>query len=301
MTTPATPIGGADEEVKEFSQDGAEVTFKFKRLSQYNPGESWIHMVYGPSKTGKTFYAGTAGPRTLFVNIGEGLETLMAPSFTRLYPDAKNMIVVDVREITDKAMAFDKVTDAIDHALKHFPNKFDTVVLDEATALRKFAMNKAMELNTAARSNTIRGKRTEEFVVPEIGDYGREMQIIEWFLGTYIPLFKEHGKHFLMLAHERQTFGKPPRVGDEPVLKRVLPGFTGKTFPDQIPAFFDDVFHSEAVGAGTNTVYRLRTAGSEIEIGGARHGGIFSVTETNPSFLKMLDKIKLATPLPTRR
>lgn len=284
----------------EFVAD-ANSYFRFKRLRDRNPGESWILLYYGPSKTGKTFFAGSAGPRTLFINIGDGLETLLSPSFTSRYPESKDMIVVDISEAGDLAQAFDWTTDAIDHALKHFPEKFDTIVLDEATAFRRFAMNKAMELNTDARTRgTARAKRTEEFVKPDIGDYGTEMQMIEWFLGTYIPIFKRTHKHFLMLAHERQTFAKPPKIGDEPVLKRVLPGFTGKTFPDQVPAYFDDVFHAEAVGAGTNVVYRARTAGSEMEIGGARHGGIFETVERDPNFLKMLARIQQSTALKKR-
>jgi hypothetical protein len=175
-------------------------------------------------------------------------------------------------------------------------------VLDEATAFRKYAMNKATELNTEARTrSSARAKRTEDFVKPDIGDYGTEMQMIEWFLGQYIPMFKEAGKHFIMLAHERQLFTKPGKIGDEPVLKKVQPGFTGKTFPDTVPAYFDDVWHSECVGGGTNVVYRFRTAGDESEVGGSRHGGIFSVVETDPNFPNMLARIKEAQPLPKRR
>lgn len=294
---PESGILGFDEVV---ARDGDKTKFRFKRLETYKPGESWILLYYGPSKAGKTYFAGTAGSRTLFINIGDGIETLMAPAFTQKYPEAAKMIMVDIREQNPQgiAEAFDLVGDAIYYALANFPNDFDTIILDEATAFRKYAMNKSMELNTDARTKgAVRAKRTEDFVKPDIGDYGTEMQMIEWFLGTFIPICKQHKKHFVMLAHERQTFAKPPRIGDDPVLKRVLPGFTGKTFPDQIPQFFDDVFHAEVVGGGTNVVYRMRTAGSESEIGGARHGGIFSVVETNPDFLKMLDRIKRAQAL----
>lgn len=283
---------GFDETTKEF---GA-TKFRFKRLSEYTPGEAWMLLLYGASKSGKTYFSGTSGPRTLFINIGEGIETLMAPAFRDRYREAASgMIMVDIREKQDIALAFDEVTETIDEALKVFPDKFDTVVLDEATAFRRFALNKSMELNTGARtSGKAREARTAEFVKPDIGDYGTEMQMIEWFLGTYIPIFKAANKHFIMLAHERQTFGKPPKIGDEPVLKRVLPGFTGKTFPDQIPSFFDDVWHTEAVGGGSNVVYRIRTAGDEIEIGGSRHGGIFSVVEQDPQFHVLLARIKAA-------
>ena len=302
MTTSlaATEAQGNLENVNEFGNS----PFLFKRLVEYTPGESWVAMLYGPSKTGKTYFAGTAGPRTLFVNVGDGIETLMAPAFTQKYPDAKGMIMIDIRETNPNgsAEAFDRVCETLDYALAKFPDKFDHIILDEATALRKYATNKATELNTDARvKGANRARRTEEFIKVEVGDYGLEMQMIEWFLGTYTPIFKQHGKNFLMLAHERQVYNKPEKIGAEPTLKKTMPGFTGKTFPDTVPAYFDDVWHSEVVGGGDNVVYRIRTAGSEMEVGGSRHGGIFTTIETDPNYLKMLERIKAAQPKPTRR
>jgi hypothetical protein len=209
------------------------------------------------------------------------------------------MIVVDIRESNPKGAseAFDMTTDVIIHSLKNFPNTFDTIILDEATAFRKYALNKAMELNTDARTKIKRESRMEEYVKADVGDFGEEMNMINWFLGQYIPKFKEAGKHFLMLAHERQVFSKPAKIGDDPILSRVLPGFTGKTFPDQVPSFFDDVFHSEVLMDGSgNAVYQIRTAGNSLQVGGTRNGGIFNTIETNPNFLEMLNRIKLAKP-----
>jgi hypothetical protein len=299
---PDTPLDALSGKVMDVvSEFGEKTPVTFKRLSTYEPGASWILMYYGPSKTGKTFFAGTAGPRQLFINIGDGIETLMAPAFTRYNAEAsRDMIMVDIREKNPQgvAEAFDMVCDAIVYALRVFPDKFDTVTLDEATAFRKYALNKATELNTEARRNqSSRTKRTEEFLKPDIGDYGTEMQMIEWFLGQYIPKFKEANKNFIMLAHERQLFQKAGKIGDDPVLRKIQPGFTGKTFPDTVPSYFDDVWHSEVVGGGNNVVYRARTAGSETEVGGARHGGIFSTVETDPNFLKMLARIKASNSL----
>lgn len=293
LTIPApSELGGVDEIVKIYSKD---VHFKFKRLKEYSPGKSWILMVYGPSKTGKTFFAGTSGPRTAIVNTGEGLETLLSFSFTSKYPQSKDMIVVDIRDSNPKgiAEAFDATCDAVEALLKYHSDKFDTLVLDEATGFRKFAFNKAMELNTEARTRTKRGNRMEEFVQIDIQDYKIEMDMVEWFLGQYIPKFKEANKHFVMLAHERQVFGKAKEIGGEQELRRVMPGFTGKTFPDKVPSFFDDVWHSEVVAnAAGLTMYRLRTGGDEIQIGGSRHGGIFDSVERNPDFHTLLNKIK---------
>jgi hypothetical protein len=293
---PDPSISGGSDEIVDFGDKSAH--FKFKRLSEYIPGESWTLLYYGPSKTGKTFFAGSAGPRTLYVNTGHGMETLAAPAFTNKYPKSSGMIYVDVWEKNPKgiAEAFDVTTDIIDHALKVFPDQFDTVVLDEATAFRSFAINKATEMNTALRTNK-RPNRQEEFVGTDVQDYKIEMDMIEWFLGTYTPKFKEAGKNFLMLAHERQIFQQAGNIGGEPTLKRVLPGFTGKTMPDRVPAFFDDVWHSEAISdAAGNVQYRARTAGNSAEIGGSRHGGIFNVVEPDPNYLKLLERIKLNIP-----
>jgi hypothetical protein len=284
---PLDAIIGADQSIGLSDTKGR---FKFTRLEDRKPGTAWNLLLYGSSKTGKTYFAGTAGPRTLFLNLGEGLETLKSPAFTSKYPDSQKMIVIDVREHGVKGVseAYEYINDALDYALKTFPDQFDTVVLDEATAYRKFAMNRAMDLNTGTRT-TVRVSRSESFVKPDVGDYGLEMQMVEWFLGTYIPIFKEANKNFLMLAHERQVFAKPPKIGDEPVLKRILPGFTGKTFPDAVPQFFDDVWRSEVINS---RIYRVRTAGTEMEIGGTRHGGIFAPVEIDPNYIKMLDRIR---------
>lgn len=250
-------------------------------------------LLYGSSKTGKTYFAGTAGSRTLYLNTGDGLETLLSPAFTRRYPESNGMIIADIREAgaTTTADAFDAVCRVIDNALENLSGEFDTVVLDEASALRRFALNKAMELNTQARTSGTRKSRMDTFVKPDIGDYGLEMQMIEWFLGTYIPIFKEARKNFLMIAHERQVYGKPPKIGDEAPLIKVLPGFTGKTFPDTVPAYFDDVWRSETAGSN---VYRVRTYGNDKQVGGNRHGGVFEQTESDPNYLKLLNKIRSA-------
>lgn len=292
---PPTESGGFDDSIDDFG-DG-KVRFKFKRLKQYEPGKSWILMVYGASKSGKTYFAGTAGERTLFLNVGEGIETLMSPSFRNKYPNSEKMIVVDIRDQNPNgfAEAFDLTADAIDHSLKVFPEKFDTIVLDEATAFRKFAVNKAMELNTDSRTKSTRKNRMEEYVKVDVGDFGEEMNMVNWFLGTYVPIFKEKNKNFLLLAHERQVFSKPAKIGDDAILKRVLPGFTGKTHPDQVPSFFDDVWHAEVVtDAASKSEYRMRTAGNDMELGGSRHGGIFDVVEKNPNYLQMLNRIKFS-------
>jgi hypothetical protein len=118
------------------------------------------------------------------------------------------------------------------------------------------------------------------------------MDQIKWFLGTYIPIFKENKLNFLMLAHQRQIFGQAAKVGDEAPLSKTLPGFTGQKFPDDVPAYFDDVWYSESKAAGDNRVYFVRTAGTGSRVGGSRHGGLFASEEIDPNYLKLLQRIR---------
>jgi hypothetical protein len=285
-------------------QDGGlPVTFQLKRLEDRTPGEAWILLYYGESGSGKTFFCGTAGPRTLYINIGHGIETLLAPAFTMRYPDAKKMMVIDLTEKFDAsgaliaAEAFDLITDVIDWGFAKIPNDWDTCVIDDATFMRQAAMNKALIKNASIRVDpTKRTVSLDQFTVPEIQDYGREMQMIEWFLRTYVPKFKALKKNLIMTAHERKIYGKPPKIGEPAPLIKTVAGFTGKTFPDQIPGYFDDVFHAEVVGGDSNAVYRARTAGNENMTGKARHGGIFQVVEPDPNFQRFLQRIKTNKP-----
>ena len=165
---------------------------KFRSLSDRKPGESWIILVYGATGSGKTYFAGTCGPRTLFINVGDGLETLKSPAFTKRYPESKSMITVDIDNVQSSTAGFDQITKIIDKAYHEYLDKFDTVVLDESTAFRRLALNKAMDLNSAQRS-VARKSREDDYVKAEIGDYGIEMDMIQWFLGTHIPIFKNTG------------------------------------------------------------------------------------------------------------
>lgn len=274
--------------------------FKPITLAEHQDYESWLLLLYAKTKSGKTWFCGTAGPRTLYINTGDGLATLKSPEFLSKYPDSKNMIVQDFSEDirNGKANAFDLICDYIDWAFEYRKDDFDTVILDDATALRRYARNKAFDLNNQQR-NSPRPNRIQNYQKTEIGDYGIEMDMILWFLGNYIEFFKENRKNFVMTAHERHIFGKPANQGAEAPLIAVKPSFTGKSSPDDVAAFFDEVWRMEAIGGGTRRQYRAITIGNEIYAGGSRHNGIFKEKESNPNFLEMLSRIragKLITP-----
>lgn len=272
--------------------------FQFYQLEERPAATDTLSiLLYGGAKTGKTFFAGTTGDRTLYIDTGRGLLTLKSPKFKEMLKGNFNPIVAEVREDTNEERlvtvpkAFDEVCDAIDEGLEKFPEKFDTVVLDDATALRKFAIHKALSINLEEkRSQTATKKR--RVVLPAIQDFGTEMAYVEWFMYQYDEILRKAGKHFIVLAHERHIFAKKDKVGDPDVVQMTRPGFTGKTFPDDIMAIFDFVWHTEKVGSGNNATYRIRTSGDENTRGGSRFGGLFSDVEPNPNFQKMLQRIK---------
>jgi hypothetical protein len=268
-----------------------EIWLKARKLSDIKPGESWAILYYGPSGSGKTYFCGTAGSRALFINIGKGIETLLSPAFTKRYGDlSKDMIIAEANTLTD-------VMGAITYYSNKCPDDFDTVIVDDATFLRRAALDQGMLMNTNS-AGTARGReRGNElnlgnFVIPEPGDYFREMQLISHFIAETIEGLKAEKKHFILTAHERHIYGKPAKIGDEAPLQKIMPAFTGKSYPDDVPGYFDDVFRAEAVGGIGNQVYRCWTAGNDTSRGKARHGGIFDTVVIDPNFRVMLKKIR---------
>lgn len=269
--------------------------FPFKQLSEIEVDFSITTLVYGDSKAGKTWFAGTAGSRTLYIYFreGEGIVTLKSPLFKEKHPNV-DPISVCIEE-TDEVSAFDAVGDTIDHALDRFPERFDTIVLDEATAFRRRAMWKGLGISKEEnRSKTLAKvqNRSDNFFIPAIQDYGMEMNLVEWWVATYTELCKRVGKHLIVCAHSRETFAKldESKVNSPEVRIKVRPGFTGKTFPDTITAYFDNIWYIERVGK--TSVHRIKIYGNEVIQAGTRYAGVFGSVETNPDFLKMAQKIK---------
>lgn len=269
----------------------------FTKLSDRKVGEAETFLIYGGTGTGKTEFCGTAGDRALFINIGRGIKTLQSPGFRARHN--ANPITIDVFEkvnsagIFEAATAYDAVCDIIDHALTNFSDSFDFVILDDAEAFNKAALHKGLESNLASKkSQTLNEIRRTNMMSAAIQDYGAEMNLVEQFLCGTVELLKNKGKHFVMTAHLRETFVKGDKIGELPKLYSLRPGFTGQTFPDVVPGYFDNVFLTECVGGGANAVYRCTTAGDEIRYAKTRHSGVFSTVETNPNLLKFIERIR---------
>ena len=260
--------------------------------------DSWL--IYGGAKEGKTWVAGTAGDRNLFISIGNGHKTIQSPAFKKLV--GANPILKIIRENLDKfgcclqPTAFDEVSLYIDYALENFADEFDYVTVDDGTALSRFALFKGMKDNwdRGQKSKSWAVMRDNHVISPVVQDYGAEMNMIYQFIYGTISLCKQHNKQFILTAHTRETWIKRQgaQIGEQKELKSITPAFTGETFPDVVQGAFDNVIKMEAVGGGTNTVYRPLTAGDEKVVAGMRNAGIFETVERNPNIARFAERIR---------
>lgn len=280
----------------------------FTQLSEYPLSGSFTQLIYGASGSGKTWYLGTGGDKNLIIDTGGDLVTIQSPLFQQKYKS--NPLVVSVKEQlgprgnVETATAYDCVTDVIDYAISHYRDKFDTICVGDVTQLRKYAMNKGLEVGLALGKSTTKTKIDEyDTAYYAVQDFGAEMDLITKFIFGYISICQSNSINFIMAAHERLTLVTPTNaqgnriLGAESVIKEIRPGFTGKTFPDDIVAPFDEVWYFDPVGSGDVIHYRARTGGGSDVVAKSRHAGIFPYIYKNPNLLDSINAVKSSTPI----
>jgi hypothetical protein len=252
--------------------------------------ESLTLLLYGASGTGKTYFAGTAGSRNVIFNAGVGLITLQSPAFLSRYP--YDPWTIEIPNDVDQPMDF--VCDSLEWLVKTRRADFDIVTVEDFTAIGRYAKQKAVQINKdLGKTNTAESaKKNRGIISPTIADYGEEMNVLEWFLGDLTNIAKTENFHLICTAHERITYNKPAKIGDPPSERAIRPGFTGQTFPDKIPAFFDEVWRLQILGKGTNKKYQATTQGNEKVQAKSRHGGVFAETIDDPSWPKLIQEIQ---------
>lgn len=271
-----------------------------ERLSGINPAKSVTGCIYGGAGKGKTWMMGTAGSRTLYCNVEGRLATLQGKDFKSKYEFDPIVLTVTEEPIPDGgAKALVELTEKINDAIDKYSSDFDVIIVDGASALRRFAMNMGLELNSkTGKSKSLDNKKTlsPDFPVTDITiqDFAMEMALIEKFIIQIKDYCFNANKHFFITAHERIEYNQPARIGDAPTVRSIKPGFTGRTFPDSIPGLFDIVWHTETKGAGERIEYFARTQGDESLIAKTCFNGLFPVLVKNPSIADILTKIKNA-------
>ena len=246
---------------------------------------------YGPAGSGKTWASGTYGERTLFIDLEHGLTTLQSPKFQRLYPGNPLVIKINGQD----ANAYDQLCDTIDFVFEDEAtrNRFDVLVIDSVSALRVLTIRKGVEVAEDLKKSDTNAKYKKTGVLsPQVQDWGEEMNVMLQFMGDVVEKSKIYEKHLIIIAHERHTYGKAPKIGEPQPLLNIRPGFTGKTFPNDITRIFDIVWYFTGAGKGDRRIYQALTAGDEIKVAKTRYNGIFKEEETNVNLRDIIKRIK---------
>jgi len=257
-------------------------------------------LLYGSSGSGKTAFCGSAGDRTLIISPSNGLATLKSKWFHDTFKSNPFIEEVPLDDVTS-AKSYDRYCDIIDLYLEKRADEIDTIIVDDATTFRRAAMNKGLELGGKLNISKTKSKMEAiktDVVVPAVQDFGMEMRLVEMFVRGTADLCKSKGKHFILTAHERLLMEKGLNIGDVPTIRRIMPGFTGQTFPDDITGLFDMTWHTEVKGSGDKTFYQIRTQGDSVIVAKTRYAGIFpAFLEKQPLFTDVVKLIQSNTPL----
>lgn len=268
-------------------------------------GEREKFLVYGRMGTGKTFSAGTM-PGNVYILVLGGfneVKTLRSKDFKEKYPDKEGKLYFDYvkeplgkRGVFQSASAYDWACDRLDDALEAEAKgdfRFDSLVIDSATTLRSFAMNKAIEITSdlarSADKTALARLKKHGIVIAQDQDWGAEQSLVWKFISWCFEL----DKHFLLITHEWNA-EKHSRGSRETTITAVKPLFTGK-HRVEVPNMFDNVWRFTASGGERSRVFEAQTVGDDIVDARTRMGGIISVMERNVNYTQIIERYKAYT------
>jgi hypothetical protein len=264
------------------------------------------YLGYGPGGSGKSYFLGSIGADGVIACLHRKDMTFRSPNFRKKYPNPPKIVYIEEKDYDEKtgifksAKAFDALCDFTDWFIDK-QDEFKTLGIDDGTAFSQFARNKGMESKSQVTNenavNSLEQSKHFGYLRADIGDYNEEMKIIIWYLSNNIPRIKRAGKNFVMVAHERHIYEKASRIGGTDTLIKILPGFTGKTFPDAVQLHFDFVWNHEVVNGNK---FRAKTVGNEKIIAktswetsiSAKDPSVFTEVVDNPNFQDILKKIR---------
>lgn len=251
------------------------------KLSEWTPTDPVQILVYGKSKTGKTWGALTF-PRPVFFDFDGGVSTGRNPEFVKKY---------GLRDVFYETFTEQKVSrgvvmqhNAFDDACRYFDewmkpagkwtdrrtgqvyevgkNMFDTFVVDSATILSEISQNKAVIITGQMKLSHSHEQGVKlGLVVPKIQDYGAERSLVEQF----VDMVAGSGKNLVIICHEKEV------TDDSGNVTSIVPLLTGKS-AERIPLKFDEVYNLRAYRKGPEVVRTLLTQADGIRKVGSRYG-----------------------------
>lgn len=243
------------------------------KLSEHKATEAQTYLVYGPSKVGKTFGAGTF-PRPNFIDFDNGILTLQGADFLKRHGWRPNTMYEQFHEKSLTKMGVVEIPDAFDAACRYFDesmkkphvDEFDTWVIDTGTSLADAAMNKSIFLLggkgfTGSKSHTHEQAMKYGLLLPKQQDFGGERSMAEQF----VKMVKDSGKHMVFLCHER-TY-----QNEDGVITKIAPLLTGKSV-EAVSAMFDELYRVQLVRKGLDFKRVLKTNTNGVFMAGTRIG-----------------------------
>lgn len=237
------------------------------RISELTGNDPTIACFYGPIGSGKSHFLMTGGDDMVILAPPNRLTTLKALQRLKLSDPIVEIMHRDAD--ISKANSFDKYSDVMDSYLDDPKKRPRTIAIDELDHLRKGALIKALHVNNeggkslSLKNALKKGGVSEGLAFAAIQDFGAEMSLIEQFISYYAETCANLGVNFIVNAHERFTYTKGADKQD--ILSRISPGFTGKTFPDDVIGVFDLVWRfTRTVQSGKSVTYMDTIGNSQI-------------------------------------
>lgn len=214
-------------------------------------GEREKFLLYGDPGMGKTFCALTLPEPIYFLAIGGPNEakTYYSEQFQKKH--GKKEILLDfvgekiIKGRVEAPSAFDDACIKLDEALEldqARTQEFASIVVDNATALSEFQMNKVIEIGHTSRNPEAKGFSTYEkfmkhgILTPFDAEWGASQSLMQKFVSWIFSL----DKHVALVGHEYDVT-VPNRATQGESLIGVKPLFIGKQ-RDRIANMFDNVW-----------------------------------------------------------
>ncbi len=253
--------------------DPKELEFTIQQASDtIIGGESEKFILYGNFGTGKTFAAHTAPGPIFSVVVGpeNEMKAIKSVEFSKKYPKkAKEIFFAAAREDYVSrgkfrvAQGYDMACDIIDEAIRmklEGDLDFKTLVIDNASTLMEYQMNKVLELgpsgdrSSASKANRV--LREEGILIPADYDYKGQMSLMTQVI-TWVT---ELDVHLVLIAHEHVE-SHQVRETREKEITAIGPLFTGRNRTN-IPNRFDNVWRFTASGSARARTFKAQTVGS---------------------------------------
>lgn len=229
-------------------------------------------LLYGPSGVGKSFTAGTAPEPQWWLTPGGKNEakTIFSPDFIKKH-GKKEAFITSVTEdrkkgqFLDNPNGYDRCCHAVDSFLDWNEQKgagVQTIIVDNATILEEFMMNKAImaEYHMAGTTSktVLAQERAYGIRKPHDSTYGGAQSLMD----QWINWLRELPFHLVFIAHHYEVSEQISGTRERRVVS-VRPLFVGQQ-RISVPNKFDNVWYGKVSGGGRSRVYGFQTQRNEI-------------------------------------